>query len=208
MEDVLSVCACVSRCVGTDTYVPVGTEMCPCACVCPHVCEVFVQLCAPVCARECVFLQCVRACMSSLFAPICVRCVCIYVRRCVCMIVCVCTVCACKCGEDVFNMCARMCVKCLFICVRLCRSVCVCAVCGCACMYSVFAPMCVNSVCICVRRCVRIIVCVCSVCARKSGEGVLIMCACVWPHTCMCMLVLVGVAYRESVCVQCVGACM
>ncbi len=131
VEGVISVCACMRRCVGTDTYVPVGTAMCPCACVCPHVCEVFVHLCAPVCARECVFLQCVRAFMSSLFAPICVRCVCICVRRFVRMIVCVCTVCACKCGEGLFNMCVRMCVKCLFICVRLYVRVrlCVCSMC-------------------------------------------------------------------------------
>jgi hypothetical protein len=105
-------------------------------------------------------------------------------------------------------VCPHVCQVFVHLCATVCARECVCVQCVRACMYSVFAPMCVRCVCICVRRCVRMIVCVCSLCACKRGEGVFNMCACVWPHTCMCMLVLVVVAYRESVCVQCVGACM
>ena len=63
MKGVLA-CVGVGRCLGTD--------MCPCACVCTHVCEGFDHFCATVCPHECVWVQCVCALVFEVCVAICV----------------------------------------------------------------------------------------------------------------------------------------
>ena len=110
---VKGVFACVGRCVGTD--------MCPCACVCTHVCEGFDHLCPTVCLHDCVWVQCVWAYLRA--GCVYGVCMCVYgvwEQTSLCMLVVasyrygVCLQCGCLCMG---RMCAQMCL-CVATCVR------------------------------------------------------------------------------------------
>ncbi len=97
--------ACVGMCVGTD--------MCPCACVCTHVCEGLDHLCATVCPHDCVWVQCVCAYLRAG----CVYGVCMCVKVCGHRHVCACwlwlptgMVCVCSVGARAWEGCVRRCV--------------------------------------------------------------------------------------------------